>query len=165
MSEILFPTAVIRDYLRNGEVAQGVIRAATDLQQLFSELLFFKKGIKFELIDRWGLGELTKWNIVFGHIAQKNQALLDAFAQLRNLVFHRRTIMEKILKNKQHMQIVTDLTLSICELIDRTKIDYQSSEEIEIEYREYLKAIEEKYGNLLSKLYNNFSELEGKNEL
>ena len=45
MSEILFPTAVIRDYLRNGEVAQGVIRAATDLQQLFSELLFFKKGI------------------------------------------------------------------------------------------------------------------------
>jgi hypothetical protein len=160
MSERQISSKPIREYLDNEEIVLAIIRTATDIQQLLTEKLFFEKEIKFKLIENWTLERLIEWNSQYGLIDKSQVPLLNLFKRLRNIVFHRRTFMEKILQQEENKDIVKKIVLSVCNFIDLTKIEYSSTEEIEEEYSELINTIETKYANFLSDYYRLFSKPE-----
>ena len=154
----------IKGYLKEGNMILEIVRTSTDLEQLLTENLFFKQGIKFKLIENWTLGNLINWNHHCGFIDDNSVTLLNLFNRLRNIVFHRRTFIEKILLNQEQKNIVQSIILSVCDFIESSFIDYDSNSKIENEYEESFTSVENKYRNFLNESYNFFNKPEEQNE-
>lgn len=109
-------------------------RTSADLEMLLFEKLFFEKGIKAELIDRWSLSTYIQWNIKLGLIEQKWESLLNDFRKLRNKVVHGRVFLIKLMQNQEELEKAKNLLLAVCDFIDQIRISYKSTPEIEKEY-------------------------------
>ena len=123
-----------RRYIESGEYMSAFSRISADLEMLLFDKLFFEKGIKAELMERWPLYTFIQWNLKMGLVDNKWEPLLTDFRKMRNKVIHGRVFLIKLLQNQTELNQAKKMLYSICEFIDKTEIVYNFNIDIEKEY-------------------------------
>jgi len=126
------------EYLKSGDVVAALLSAATDLEQLLFEKLFFEKEIKAELIENWTLGRLIEWNLKLGLVDSKYSDFLHRFKKLRNRFVHTRFYIEKIRKDKQQAMMVRKIVEECILFVSEVKSEYRQNWRLEREYSGYM---------------------------
>ncbi len=127
-------TSVPRSHIEAGDYMSAFARVSADLEMVLFDKLFFEKGIKAELMERWSLYTFIQWNIKSGLVEAKWEKLLNEFRIIRNKVVHGRVFLVKLEQNPQELKYAKSLLHELCNFIDQIEIVYKRNPELEQEY-------------------------------
>ncbi len=127
-----------REYLDSNNISMALLRTAADLEHLLFCKLFFEGKMNIKQLEKQTLGKFIGWNIEMGLIGKEWHKTLTDFLKLRNLAIHRRVFLDNVCKDEKSLNAVKDTVLSICDLIDSTEVNYESSPELENEYGKFI---------------------------
>jgi hypothetical protein len=130
----------------------AILKTSATTEHLLYMKLYFEKGFSLKLMyeENWTIGKFVKWAMAMKIINQKQLALLKSFRDLRNLVVHQRSFLDRIVSNKTHKKSLVKLLADMCAYIGESRI--VSNRELEKEYSK----IHSSFAKREEKFFRNF---------
>jgi inorganic pyrophosphatase/exopolyphosphatase len=129
-----------RDLLDKGEFLLAFLLTSVDLEFYLLTKIALEKEVKVEETKIWTLGILVDKSKKEKLIDKNNYKILKNFANLRNIVAHRRNILNQAMdkKNERLNELLKSGTKKVIEFLEKDEISHPWNSKREREYYEYL---------------------------
>ncbi len=144
-------TTNARTFLREQNIPMALLTTATDLEHLLFLKLVYEGRIKEEKICHCTLKQLLRKCFDLELIPENWKKVLYNFAELRNILVHKRGMLDRVTQDYESIQKLKQIVLQVLYFVDVIKIEY-SDNSLEAEYGAFLKRIDDELAEVMKQI-------------